>query len=277
MVIDKWGNAYIVGISNNANGGFAVAKYYPSGGAGWSRIYNNNILSCTHPSITVDSSGNVYVASVAEAPNPTFAECRIVKYDSAGTYQWMTSLDTAKTGSGLHTDIVVDKLGYPYVTYSKKSPTSTFTDYAISKLNPLNGSEIWEAIYNGTISRNDDPIELAVDTMFDVFVTGKENATGTNYTTTIKYSQNVGINELSPGSGISYFPNPFSENLTITSKNGFHSANLTLYNSLGEKVMEKSNSSGSQLNLSRNNLPAGIYFIRITDGEKCFSGKVIIQ
>ncbi|HEY6162149.1 MAG TPA: T9SS type A sorting domain-containing protein, partial [Bacteroidia bacterium] len=79
------------------------------------------------------------------------------------------------------------------------------------------------------------------------------------------------------GSGISYFPNPFSENLTVTSKNGFHSANLTLYNSLGEKVMEKNNLSGAQLNLNRNNLPAGIYFIRITDGEKCFSGKVIIE
>ena len=88
----------------------------------------------------------------------------------------------------------------------------------------------------------------------------------------------VGINEYE-NSMISVYPNPFSTSATITISNIsiFKNIELKMYNSLGEVVMSKSITS-EETTLDTTNLPAGVYFYKVTSDNKAVqSGKLIAQ
>ena len=77
---------------------------------------------------------------------------------------------------------------------------------------------------------------------------------------------------------ISIYPNPFSSQLTIRSTLPLNNATLTLNNYLGQKVIELSKINEQTLDLSRNNLPPGIYLLQLFEGKKLISkNKVIIS
>lgn len=76
---------------------------------------------------------------------------------------------------------------------------------------------------------------------------------------------------------ITISPNPFSDFTTIQTKLSFSNATMIVYNSLGEKMMERMNINGSQISFSRNTLRSGIYFLRIFQGSfMTFNSKLII-
>lgn len=72
-----------------------------------------------------------------------------------------------------------------------------------------------------------------------------------------------------------FFPNPFS-NQTVMKTNGtFSNAILTIYTSLGQKVKQLSNINGQSYILSQDNMPNGLYFYKIEEGNKILStGKI---
>lgn len=87
----------------------------------------------------------------------------------------------------------------------------------------------------------------------------------------------TGINETSTNS-LSIFPNPFSQQLTIESKEELKEANITIYNSTGTKVKEIRNVFGQSITLQRDNLPSGIYYLVITEnGKTVGANKVIVE
>jgi photosystem II stability/assembly factor-like uncharacterized protein len=67
---------------------------------------------------------------------------------------------------------------------------------------------------------------------------------------------------------VKIFPNPFSTQTTLQTDNSFKNATLTIYNVWGQKVKEKENLSGSTLIIQRDNLPSGLYFIRMSQNNK---------
>jgi hypothetical protein len=74
----------------------------------------------------------------------------------------------------------------------------------------------------------------------------------------------VGINEnkLNPYS-LTISPNPFSTQTTLHSDKPLKDASLTVYNLFGQEVKEMKNISGQSITLQRDNLPDGLYFIRL--------------
>ncbi|MBP9180188.1 MAG: T9SS type A sorting domain-containing protein, partial [Bacteroidia bacterium] len=52
-------------------------------------------------------------------------------------------------------------------------------------------------------------------------------------------------------------------------------ASLTLENQLGQKVKEMQNLKGNAITLYRDNLPCGVYFIRLTQGNKIIATQKI--
>jgi photosystem II stability/assembly factor-like uncharacterized protein len=74
------------------------------------------------------------------------------------------------------------------------------------------------------------------------------------------------------------FPNPFSFETTIQANINLNSATLSIYNALGQEVKTINNISGKEITLQRDNLPEGIYFIRLVEGDKIIAnGKLIVQ
>lgn len=78
--------------------------------------------------------------------------------------------------------------------------------------------------------------------------------------------------------GIYSFPNPFSTYTTIYSDSYLKNATITVYNLYGQEVNQLNNISGQSVSLPRNNLVAGIYFVRVIEDNKLTAtAKVIIK
>ena len=81
-------------------------------------------------------------------------------------------------------------------------------------------------------------------------------------------SANVFINEYQNNNLFSIFPNPFSSTTTLRTDKNFKDATLIVYNLFGQEVKEMKNISGQSITLQRDNLPSGLYFIRLMQDNK---------
>lgn len=80
------------------------------------------------------------------------------------------------------------------------------------------------------------------------------------------------IEENNQETGINIFPNPNNGTFAIQAVNG----QLSIYNILGENVYRSEiKNKKSEIDLSKQ--PKGIYFVKIFDGEKVYSKKIIVQ
>ncbi len=63
-------------------------------------------------------------------------------------------------------------------------------------------------------------------------------------------------------------PNPFSKEATVELVNNLSNATLTLYNVFGQQQLQITNLTGHEITLNRENLPAGLYILRVDDHHK---------
>jgi hypothetical protein len=88
----------------------------------------------------------------------------------------------------------------------------------------------------------------------------------------INKNQVLSINEIiGDNFFFSIYPNPFSYSTTLQTDKFFKNASLTVYNSVGQTVDCIDNLSGQKIIFHRDNLPCGIYFIRLTQDSKIIS------
>lgn len=71
---------------------------------------------------------------------------------------------------------------------------------------------------------------------------------------------------------IKIFPNPFSDLATFQSDIVLKEASLIIYNLYGEKVKLINNINGQTVDFHRDNLPAGLYFLQVNQGNNPVSG-----
>ena len=72
------------------------------------------------------------------------------------------------------------------------------------------------------------------------------------------------------------YPNPFSTQTTLQTGDLFKNATLTVYNCFGQAVKEIKNINGQGVTLQRDNLPSGLYFIRLMQEDKTFATEKVI-
>jgi Secretion system C-terminal sorting domain len=84
------------------------------------------------------------------------------------------------------------------------------------------------------------------------------------------------INENKPKKSISIFPNPFISSTNIRTNDILKNATLTIYNAFGQLVKQVKNISGQSFTLSRDNLPSGLYSIRLTEENKTIAVEKLI-
>lgn len=87
----------------------------------------------------------------------------------------------------------------------------------------------------------------------------------------------TGIDENFQNAAVRINPNPFSSQTILQSDKAFENASLTLYNAHGQVVKQMSNLVGETIILERNNLPAGLYFVQMSqDGKVVLTDKLVI-
>ncbi|MGL2964566.1 S8 family serine peptidase [Flavobacterium sp. RSB2_4_14] len=82
----------------------------------------------------------------------------------------------------------------------------------------------------------------------------------------------LSINSNSKGKFMVY-PNPTNDYFYVSFPNGIENAEITLYNSIGQKVFEKELNSSNLISME--NLTSGIYFYKIESNSLIQSGKII--
>jgi hypothetical protein len=75
---------------------------------------------------------------------------------------------------------------------------------------------------------------------------------------------------------MSIFPNPFSSETTLQTVQPLTNATLTISNCFGQTVQQLHHISGQTITLSREDLPSGLYVIRLTEGNTVYTNKLII-
>ncbi|MDO7171609.1 carbohydrate-binding protein [Mariniflexile sp. AS56] len=134
------------------------------------------------------------------------------------------------------------------------------------------GWQVW-----GTDSVN---IPSFTEGVYDVFFVFKGTKTGSLYN--INWfsfsSQSLSIDSNSLGSAISVFPNPVSNELTISlGKANLNSSDskITLYSIKGEKVLEVNPENNNTPTLNVSNVKSGIYVLKISDKHNVISKKIV--
>jgi hypothetical protein len=88
----------------------------------------------------------------------------------------------------------------------------------------------------------------------------------------------VGIKENHVGNELKIYPNPALRSLTVFTGSGKGKVQTAIYNTRGQRVksvVENEIEPGGAININIQNLPAGLYLVRITVNQKVYTAKFI--
>ncbi len=97
----------------------------------------------------------------------------------------------------------------------------------------------------------------------------------TNYENIFGFTTSISDQALS--TSIVIYPNPTSGNFTITLTNISNYGSIEIYSSLGERLVSEPFSLSSKKEINLNNISCGIYFVKVYNGEKYYSKKIIVE
>jgi hypothetical protein len=96
------------------------------------------------------------------------------------------------------------------------------------------------------------------------------------YSTCFPYNSGIDENNLTPILIIS--PNPFTQSTQITLPQTYHNIALAVYDIQGKQVAQQQYADSDKIQLSRNQLSNGLYFLKLTlDDKRVETGKIVIS
>jgi hypothetical protein len=265
---------------------FLTIKYSNTGIQQWIRAFNPDTTAYSayvSNSITVDNTGNIYVAGTGSA---SFADPRTfctVKYSSVGDLIWVRK-DTAEiAGGGVLMDI--DKNNNIYIAGSFSLPSPYYRNITIIKYDSTSKQQ-WRLLYGNT-GGSPGPSCLHVDKNFNIYVAGSDSARMCS----IKYSQPVKVihnNKQIPDCFKLFknYPNPFNSSTRIkfdissNRKNETLNVKLIIFDILGREVTtllsEKLKPGSYQIKFDGSNYPSGIYFYTLINEDHRDTKKMVL-
>lgn len=75
---------------------------------------------------------------------------------------------------------------------------------------------------------------------------------------------------------IKIYPNPFYSSTTLQTDKPLKNASLTVYNSFGQTVKQIDNLAGQTIVFYRDNLPSGLYFVRLKEENKIIAADKLV-
>lgn len=126
--------------------------------------------------IVLDSASGVYTAGMIYG---LATDIRVIKYDTLGNVCWRYVYDGPASSYDDAADIVADRWCNVYVGgYSTGNSTST--DFTVIKLDSA-GNEKWVYRYDGPAHGRDEIEALDIDTMGNIYITGKSVGNNWDY------------------------------------------------------------------------------------------------
>jgi hypothetical protein len=92
----------------------------------------------------------------------------------------------------------------------------------------------------------------------------------------VAFNQQTGINTLFQDNELEIYPNPFSSQAVLQSDRLLQNVTVEMDNCLGQTVKQMKNISGRTITLERDDLPSGVYFIKLLQDNKVVGTKKLI-
>lgn len=261
---DQNGFVYLLASSNNnnnGNGDIIVVKYDTLGNQLWNLPTSFTSYYDVPHSMAIDKSGNVYVAGNIWPTGGTVDSIVTFKINKSGVFKWAKKYSLGYWNKDEAAGIGLDSLGYIYVA-GRSSDNVNAENFVTLKYDSL-GNQVWISRYKNTLYSNDDANSICVDKSGAVYVSGTTTETNSSGILTIKYSNAVGIQELTNNAHhiVSAYPNPVSNDLNISlDKNSPENYSIEIINGLGQIVLKTNYT--NKINVS--DLPKGFYVLKLS-------------
>ena len=182
---DNASNAYVSATTyvNESLYNFVTLKYAADGTTLWNMPYNSGPDSDDEAgALTVDDSGNVYVAGSSRVgADPR--SLKVIKYGPNGNQLWLAEYAEADVQP-----VAVIRVNAVYVAGTSYS-TNSGSDYITLKYD-LNGNAVWARRYTGIDWSAETLAGMALDPAGNVVVTGTSHSgAGPNKIVTVKYDR----------------------------------------------------------------------------------------
>lgn len=297
-------------LTNVSGNDIFVAKYDASGNVPWAQRAGEQYVNWGLGTFA-GQNGVVYATGGFESPQIIFGNDTLinsgvyfagylVKYDTLGNVLWAKGLNTV--GNSFGYGGFEDKFKNVYYTGTSAGPKMIFGNDTLTTIGSYDifltkydstGMVLWAKNTGGTAQ--EWSYAMAGNKQGDIFVTGYFNSTsvvfGKDTETDIGGGDNcyvakinnsnvtTAIGYMQPSSNaIKIFPNPMNTQAIIYSDKNLSSATIAVYNINGQLVKNQDNLTGHIITINRDELPAGMYFFKITEsGVELNSGKLIIQ
>lgn len=279
VAADALGNSYATGVA----GDWITVKYDPSGTVLWTNHYTANGLNqYTYRKVLLDRQNNVIVAGDAFVSGGHFSDLIVNKLSGAsGVSLWSTAMNNG--GIDSFNDAVLDTSGNVYVGAYFEGPLATDLSAMIVS---SNGAIVWNGTYTNpnNAAGGDEAYRVAVDKNRNFYLAGLAERRGPGSTDavdimTLKYNALItGIKENTLSQvEMNVYPNPAKDNFTVQfTEQSLLGSTLSISNMLGEIVKEKTLNSFSQ-QINTDQLPKGIYVLKIYTGASVATAKIIIE
>jgi uncharacterized delta-60 repeat protein len=215
ITVDSLGNVYAAGSGQTEfTGQYLVVKFDTNGSEQWQRIYTGSGYDGgAVRDLVLDPSGNVYVTGFMSKSSPTDASDVVtIKYDNDGTQLWTSQF--VGDGRGEGNSIALDSVGNVYVGGSGQGDTVLDGDMLVIKYDN-DGNEQFAQFYSGPGEHGDFGEAVTVDSLGNVFITGRTTDSGGNdVCTTLKYDGTGNLvwsasKAMSKGIGITIDPSDY--------------------------------------------------------------------
>jgi Beta-propeller repeat. len=154
---DAAGNVFVTGWIETTTGNpdSYTVKYSPDGDLLWENTYTGSATGTDYGyALTLDPSGNVYVAGFGNGTNPATFDIFVLKYDADGNSVWTQRWTSPITNYSAYAySIAVDNQGNVFTT-GFESDGFTDGEFITLKFNS-SGVLQWATPYNGSTSSID--------------------------------------------------------------------------------------------------------------------------
>ena len=282
LSVDGSGNTFVTGYSfvSLSDADFITIKYDINGTEKWVKQFTREGEDLPVKILT-DTDGNVYVSGISEG-FMSGLDYVTVKYSNSGAQLWERSYNGSGNGHDKVRSMAIDNLSNVYVTgYCVNSGGYGITTI---KYSPGGITEWIDQYYHA--GNQAEPFDISLDASNNIYLTGFDDGASFYDVLTVKYSQPIGIQNISeeiPGKFelSQNYPNPFNPTTNFEFRiadPGF--VNLTIYDAMGRVVETLQNGEMKpgvyQAQWNAAEYPSGVYFYRLSANGFTQTRKLIL-